>query len=524
MKRPIQHVTDSVGEAQLRTALSPLGWTLNKIDHDYGIDFDVEIFRDGKTTGVTFKLQLKSSIATAYSASRDFVSQPIHIEQAVYMANELRTPVILVHADITMRKSFWCAPQLDDSLLRRAASPGGAETTTIRIPTTNTLPESIERLLRTLADIEAVLASRVLIATKTIDFVKAIDGRVDKDQLSRELKNKSDAIKLEQAQTLFVAGSFEEATKKISLVLGSEDAAVESKFWALLIAERIEFIQTGKRQAPQGYLFDIPLAFADRLWSLTKKGPPYLKFYSMIARKAGELGVLVHRDYGMFMNWRVNKDTGDPFWKLQLSFQRAQTWRELALKYNHCLRLARYAVNSRYRWALPDALLRIVRAVALFIQRLDQEGFKAQAEKYSASALQLCRLTAWIALDNDDFDSVTGAALNAITATTDISSTETWARKTIEAITDLDKRNAAIDIVDRAVKRVKGEEVEGDIPATPRQIYENMATALGIDLSDPKDPIARIVRIGIADLDPSRVLKNCEHIFISLGPRGLPSI
>ncbi|MBI3665722.1 MAG: hypothetical protein HY236_05755 [Acidobacteria bacterium] len=48
-----------------------------------------------------------------------------------------------------------------------------------------------------------------------------------------------------------------------------------------------------------------------------------------------------------------------------------------------------------------------------------------------------------------------------------------------------------------------------------------MATALGIDLSDPDDRYAQIVRIGIADLDPSRVLKNCQHLFVTLGSRGL---
>jgi hypothetical protein len=34
------------------------------------------------------------------------------------------------------------------------------------------------------------------------------------------------------------------------------------------------------------------------------------------------------------------------------------------------------------------------------------------------------------------------------------------------------------------------------------------------------DDISNIVRIGIKDLDPGRVLKNCEHLFVSLGSHG----
>ena len=49
-----------------------------------------------------------------------------------------------------------------------------------------------------------------------------------------------------------------------------------------------------------------------------------------------------------------------------------------------------------------------------------------------------------------------------------------------------------------------------------------MAESLGIDLNEPDDEIAKIVRIGLQDLNPERVLKNCEHLFVSLGACGIP--
>lgn len=47
-----------------------------------------------------------------------------------------------------------------------------------------------------------------------------------------------------------------------------------------------------------------------------------------------------------------------------------------------------------------------------------------------------------------------------------------------------------------------------------------MAHALGIDLSNPSDPIVEMVNVGIADFDPTRVLRNCEHMFLTLGRQG----
>jgi len=60
MKRPSQHITDATGEAQMRAIFEPLGWTVNSVVRDYGIDFDVEVFRGFESTGIAFKVQLSN--------------------------------------------------------------------------------------------------------------------------------------------------------------------------------------------------------------------------------------------------------------------------------------------------------------------------------------------------------------------------------------------------------------------------------------------------------------------------------
>src|ERR1051325_5939730 len=44
-----------------------------------------------------------------------------------------------------------------------------------------------------------------------------------------------------------------------------------------------------------------------------------------------------------------------------------------------------------------------------------------------------------------------------------------------------------------------------------------MAAGLGIDLSDRSDADAALIRLGIRDLNPERVLRACEHLDARLG-------
>jgi hypothetical protein len=148
MKRPPQHVTDGLGVSQVRGIFEALGWTVNRVDHDYGVDLEVEVFRDSKTTGATFKIQLKSSKSSAYSADKTFVSQELGVPQARYLAQELRAPVLLMHADVSAGRTFWSAPQLDKVLVARLRTSDDTGSLTVRIPTEAELPTGLEQMLR----------------------------------------------------------------------------------------------------------------------------------------------------------------------------------------------------------------------------------------------------------------------------------------------------------------------------------------------------------------------------------------
>jgi|ERR1035437_1294073 hypothetical protein len=144
MHRPDAHVTDTCGRTQLRTALESLGWTVNPIENDYGSDFEVEVFQAGQSTGVAFKIQLKSSRAPQYSANRDFVSVEISRKSADYMCRELRVPMVLVLADTEQKETFWTVTQLDKNVLQSLRASSGQGSVTFRFPRKTACPQPLK--------------------------------------------------------------------------------------------------------------------------------------------------------------------------------------------------------------------------------------------------------------------------------------------------------------------------------------------------------------------------------------------
>lgn len=86
--RPRQHVLEDLSERAF-TNITPAEWVARPVAKDYGIDFEVEIFdQSGRRTGLTYKVQLKSTDATSGGRS-------VKVSDLEYW-NSLDVPVLLV--------------------------------------------------------------------------------------------------------------------------------------------------------------------------------------------------------------------------------------------------------------------------------------------------------------------------------------------------------------------------------------------------------------------------------------------
>jgi hypothetical protein len=475
----------------------------------------VQMFEDNKATGEWFKVQLKSSENTNYSVLGHFLSETLTAKHAVHYSTQINDPIFLIHADVKSKRTFWFAPQLDLPVKK----DDSRTSVTIRIDTRNELPQTLPAMIAALRQIRIKLGARTVVNSRITDFVKTVED-ADQEQLIEEFQNKTDVLRLKQIHNLASTGNFEEATSKAEGIIGNGESSVESKFSALFEVERIELLASVG--APQSRLSETHLRTSKRMHQITRNGPPALKFFSLIAMKAGELDVATFRDFGLHMNLIGHIRAGDPSIALQLAIERLRSTHGIVKKYNQCLRIARCAMNSKHRWALPIALLRVVESIVMFIGRLRIDGQVDAAKDYRESALELCRMAVWIAERNEDDEpmshAVTTAMLLAHGHDKQVDEILKFAHETLGKIKDRNQQEATNQALGRAIRRLAGEKVEGDPDPDPlKQIVENRATGLGINMTDPGDTMVKLIRLGIRDANPERVIKHCEHAFVSIG-------
>jgi hypothetical protein len=517
LERPPEHEIDSAGERLLRDVFEPIGWAVNKIEHDYGVDFDVQIFKDHKATGEWFKVQLKSSQVTRYSGDGSFVSQRLDLGHAKHYSCEIRDPLVVIHADVKNRKTFWYAPQLDGELKRIVSGPNPPSNLTVRIPKENELPRSLTGFLTALEQVQIILGAARVIDAPVADFAQAITGQGEQEKCIHEFQDKIDGLRLEKAHMLFRAGSLQEARERVNQILQNSDSSIESRFSAILEDELISLREYFQSDIPQSELGQIHLRTSLRLRSLTRKGNPALKFFSLIALKAAELEILTFRDFGLLLNWKGHAASGNPLMAIGFYIERVESARLVTEKYNQCLRLARNAAKSPHLWALPRALLRIVEGLATFFI-LRGEDHPGILDAYFTSAMRLCRLAADTAAWNGDDDVLSHAATTAMLLFKgQPDEVQNFVNEILGKIQGAEQKRLTQEALERVARRRRGEDVEGDIPATTAQVIQNRATALGIDLLNDTNPAAKLVRLGIKDADPGRVLAHCQHAFVSIG-------
>lgn len=523
MERPRSQITNAAGQRQMRAIFEPLGWAVREVpqDTDVGIDFEVEIFENYLSTGDLFKIQLRSSTRSEYSTKRNAVRQGVKRKHLTYYCKQLAEPVIVLHADVHSGRSFWIAPQLEKFPSSWIDGSDGHLKVRVDIPLANELPQTVEQLVRTVGRLKLVIGTRAVLEAPVQTFLTDVKGQIDENELIRELRDKSDALRLSQLQRLYVGRQFSEAMSSITKILGDPDCSVENRFWAFLEKERIDWRVAAESGAPQGSLPEISLQNAKERQRLTKHGPAPLKFFALIDRKAAELDILCRRAAGLGMNYKNLVANNSMYWALHAFTERLALERKLWKSFNRCIRLVSYVSTSPYRFAQARPLCRIPQAILFYLVSLEADGRHDMANKFALSSFQISKLAAWIAERNGDYETLKLAASSAVPlAESAGEECVTWAREVVERIPDDISRKDGLALLDRQIRRSRGEKLKGDLygPATSEQIYTNMAMGMGIDMSNSGDPIAQLVRVGIADSDPTRVLQTCKSIFISLGP------
>jgi hypothetical protein len=201
-----------------------------------------------------------------------------------------------------------------------------------------------------------------------------------------------------------------------------------------------------------------------------------------------------------------------------LGYRRMVMARRVQQRVSECIGFLTFALQTSDGIGLGDIVQRFGKALWLLAGTLNiggQEGAQA-SRRITEQAFQLFRLAAQLArLTNDEqrfADAVCAVRLLDSDRTSD---TYKWMQQEFDTIRDPEVRTAAQNYLNR----IDGEaerQPHTEIETSAKQIYENLATGLGIDVTDEHDERAKWARLAIDDLDPTRVLKHCEYTFVTL--------
>jgi uncharacterized protein DUF4365 len=218
--KPEEHEINRAGKRLLRDVLEPepLGWVVNDVQEDYGIDSNVQVFDAKSPTGAWFHVQLKSSASPDYSADRTFISQELSVDHARHYAHEMREPLLIIHADVKSKSVYWYAPQLDHDLAN-ALIETDSKSKTVRIPTRQQLPETVPDLLASLENIYLVLATRRLTSASVQTFAESLKHLPNQEALQRAFQEKNDTLKLQRIRDLYREKKLDQARPRAEAVL-----------------------------------------------------------------------------------------------------------------------------------------------------------------------------------------------------------------------------------------------------------------------------------------------------------------
>jgi hypothetical protein len=522
MQRPKEHVTDDKGDALLRAAL--VEWAVNRIEKDYGSDYGVDVFREGKATGLKLNGQLKSSTVTAYSADGRFISEKLDVEAAEYLAQCLQQPTFLFHADVEKGQIYWSAIQLD-AAVRDSLEKRKTKSLTVRIPTANMLPQQWERFLQDLDAAQMTVLRRGLLLADHTDFVEAMRNQPlnKQDELADDLTEKAYRLRLVAAHNLVRAGDHAESKRRLLQVLGSSDISIYIRFNGTLQLGDVEWTEIMRSKQPQIRASEQLLKTGQDLWDIAKKGPKHLKLLALMARASGELSIIIQRHHGLSMSWTGHRTSGrDPLWMAVLTSRLNENFVSLRRKYNQCLRLVRIAARSPRRLVMGASIVKLVRQIPTVLAIFTSSGFLELAEQYRQSAYQLLRMAAALATesnDDDDMLSVTMLALQIdLLGDGEISK---WSHTLAERWPLGNEYRAVADqFASNIEQRKRGIRLDGDIVTTERQVMENVLSGYGYDPSS--SPWPELIDLAVKDHDLGRALKDCEHTFIT--PGDMPEI
>ncbi|RQZ28385.1 DUF4365 domain-containing protein [Burkholderia sp. Bp9090] len=494
---------------------------------DYGVDGEIEIASpEDKATGFIFKAQIKGQLKVAYINQGTRISFDLSVDRLRYYMEQIETPIILVVVDVTDKKIFWVSLQDNKKIAEdlAKASEKKQKTVTVHLRAEDTIPERTSELLSAVE--RNMNGLRLHALERLTEPIDALVKHSHDDALKALLEqNKKVAFNIlnEQFERLYHAGNFKELVAAAKRVIYSSTELVETRICAGLYVERVVQVEAGRRN-PHGLA-----ALAD-LYALMltivrhEKASAHLRRYLMTLARVLRLQVKVESDYQYFITSTRFPRESLTGWIVSTS--RAQASGRASREVVKTVHLMNRMILAGEYHTVMDALPRLIPPIALFTLRLRQEKLESQADRLS-SWLKFCvDLAIDVAKSTGNQEALAAMITQNAFSALDEAGKPTRIEESFvlsESIEDPLLREQ----VQKHLQEFKAQNQQVQHEMTPKQEIEAFrarALALGFNVDDPNDEMGQIIRQGLLDYNPERVVRDCESlVMIPAQALGVPA-
>ena len=511
---------------------------------DYGVDYEIELMTpEDKATGFIFKVQLKGTSDANYDKSGQLVFSDASVERFKYYINELRIPLVFVVCDVATKNCFWTKVQgnrqLESDLNDAAAKK--QKTFTIKFPATRKLLKNEETSSQIVEAVESTLDTITLRGLQAISPASVRDhiGREpDIEATEKQFRLFAGLAATESIRKMVQAGDFGNAAKKAGGILESESESPSVRLLGGLSLVHTYNVELRRSGAPDATInaAKIKLGIASKMLPISRQKAyetrmkRFVRIYTRAARMNLNGQVALALAVSEQVQARQKETMAGPIThlhRLQVS--------ALVSKDFFRLRDALYRLGAKGLFSvMPYALAEIAEGILPFVSALRILGRADLADAYVNALFDFLPFCVGVVRrftggsDVAEILHSLGMRFVGMAASSDKKSMPELLKRYEQALEGEPAFKCLGEVQSSLRKLVEEVQEDSRAQAKPsmaelRAYFAQQAAALGVNLSDPDDEIAQVVRIGLADLDPTRVLKNCQHIYVVTTWHGMPA-
>ena len=532
MKRPSNQRIDSHAQ-KIFESKCPTNWSIQEPNEDYGIDYYIRVFEDdpiGEATKIFFAVQLKG--VKRLKSNKTHVSFSMKTDTLDFYLTKVSEPVFLVVVDTSLNKIYWLFLQkyINETLNIENPNWKGQKTVTLKILKKNNFKDT------------KIIEECALNASPYCNLL--VNGIPDYE-LEFEVKNilnkpQDKLLQLKKHQSKI----YDEETKIAFDLINTENNLKDSKEVFISIYNRTLDDEThviSHIKSIIGLLFyyewseesDRPELFKyiDEGLNLSKKhNVPYLEHY-FYATQLEKTGHILQSEIPFIIQKTLIAEKNGNFSKIILEFEQSKLEElnnSIIQIYSEFFNNMMKTLKEKEFYVFAELLNMLIR---LHLHNISVIYHFTELKELSPAFKQIDKLIS-ILSDVAEYlkDDILKYYVLDNKTLYHYYKQEDICNEIIEEYIELTKNNNHKNYLERAMNLKESIKVpflnQKEIKPSDEDIvkfYEELFERDGINLDNPNDPIANILKIGLKDMNPERVLKNCIHLEIAFGSYGWPA-